>query len=121
MLAYGGRLRRARRRVRARELLRDAIAIFDRLGAEPWSRQARAELEATGETARRRDDSTRDLLTPQELHIARLLADGRTTREAAAAVFLSPKTVEYHLRHVYRKLGVNSRAELVELLGEREA
>jgi DNA-binding CsgD family transcriptional regulator len=115
-LAYGGRLRRARRRVRAREELRRALEIFDRLGAEPWAERARAELEATGETARRRDASTRDLLTPQELQIARLLAAGRTTREAAAALFLSPETVEYHLRGVYRKLDVRSRDQLAQAL-----
>jgi DNA-binding CsgD family transcriptional regulator len=111
-LAYGSRLRRARRRVRAREELREALALFDRLGARPWAEQARAELLATGETARRRDVSTLDQLTPQELQIARLLAEGRTTREAAAAVFLSPKTIEYHLRNVYRKLGISSRDAL---------
>ena len=97
-LAYVGRLRRARRRVRAREHLRAALNAFDRLGAEPWSELARAELEATGQTARRRDPSTADALTPQELQIAQLLAARKTTREAAAALFLSPKTVEYHLR-----------------------
>jgi len=111
-LAYGARLRRSRQRVRAREELRAALESFERLGADPWSEQARAELAATGETARRRDVSTLGELTPQELQIARLLADGRTTREAAAAVFLSPKTVEYHLRSVYRKLGIHSREEL---------
>ncbi|MEA2405681.1 MAG: hypothetical protein QOE08_2328, partial [Thermoleophilaceae bacterium] len=111
-LAFGVRLRRARRRVRAREELRAALEIFDRLGALPWADQAGAELAATGETARRRDASTLDQLTPQELQIATLLASGKTTREAAAAVFLSPKTVEYHLRHVYLKLGISSREEL---------
>jgi DNA-binding CsgD family transcriptional regulator len=84
------------------------------LGAKPWSNLARAELEATGETVRKRDASLRDQLTPQELQIALLLARGRTTREAAAAMFLSPKTIEYHLRNVYRKLDVRSRAELSE-------
>jgi DNA-binding CsgD family transcriptional regulator len=98
--------------VRAREELRAALEMFETLGAQSWAEQATAELAATGETARRRDPSTRDDLTPQELQIARLLADGRTTREAAAAVFLSPKTVEYHLRNVYRKLGIGSRDEL---------
>ena len=73
---------------------------------------ARAELAATGATVRERDPSTRDQLTPQELQIALLLAVGRTTREAAASLFLSPKTVEYHLRSVYRKLGIASRDEL---------
>jgi DNA-binding CsgD family transcriptional regulator len=111
-LAYGGRLRRARQRVRAREHLRVAYDAFDRLGAATWAETASAELAATGETARRRDATTLDELTPQELQIALLLAEGKTTREAAAAVFLSPKTVEYHLRHVYRKLGIRSREEL---------
>jgi DNA-binding CsgD family transcriptional regulator len=115
-LAYGARLRRSRQRVRAREELRTAFESFESLGAESWAEQARAELAATGETARRRDVSTLGELTPQELQIARLLADGRTTREAAAAVFLSPKTVEYHLRNVYRKLGIHSRDELAETL-----
>jgi len=117
-LAYGARLRRGRQRVRAREQLREAVEMFERLGAEPWADQARAELAATGVTARRRDVSTLDDLTPQELQIAQLLAAGKTTREAAAAVFLSPKTVEYHLRHVYRKLGIRSREELAASFGE---
>jgi DNA-binding CsgD family transcriptional regulator len=115
-LAYGARLRRARKRVRAREQLRVAVAVFERLGARPWVEQATAELAATGETARRRDASTLDELTPQELQIARLLAGGKTTREAAAAIFVSPKTVEYHLGHVYQKLGIHSRNELTEVL-----
>jgi len=110
--AYGARLRRARQRVRAREHLRAAADSFERLGAARWSEAAAAELAATGETARRRDATTLDQLTPQELQIALLLAEGKTTREAAAAVFLSPKTVEYHLRHVYRKLDIRSRDEL---------
>jgi DNA-binding CsgD family transcriptional regulator len=111
-LAYGARLRRARKRVRAREQLRAAVDAFERLGARSWAAQAYAELAATGETTRRRDVSTLDDLTPQELKIARLLADGMTTREAAAAIFVSPKTVEYHLAHVYAKLGINSREQL---------
>ena len=76
-LAYGARLRRDRQRVRAREQLRAAIDVFDRLGADPWAEMARAELAATGETARRRDVSTLDELTPQELQIALSLAEGR--------------------------------------------
>ena len=111
-LAYGARLRRGRKRVRAREQLRGALVGFETLGRSPWTDAAEAELAATGETARRRDPSTLGELTPQELQIALLLADGRTTREAAAALFLSPKTIEYHLRGVYRKLGVNSRDAL---------
>ena len=96
-LAYGARLRRARKRVRARVELREALSTFERLGADPWADQAAAELAASGETARRRNVSTLDDLTPQELQIARLLSAGKTTREAAAAIFVSPKTVEYHL------------------------
>ncbi|GAA4345086.1 helix-turn-helix transcriptional regulator [Angustibacter luteus] len=111
-LAHGARLRRARRRTDAREPLRAALATFDRLGAAPWAEQAAAELLATGESAQRRDASGIRELTPQELQVARLLAGGRTTREAAAALFLSPKTIEYHLRNVYIKLGITSRAEL---------
>jgi DNA-binding CsgD family transcriptional regulator len=111
-LAYGARLRRARRRVHSREQLRQALDIFERLGATPWIDQAATELAATGETARRRDVSTLDQLTPQELQVALLLSQGLTTRTAAGQLFLSPKTVEYHLRHVYQKLGIRSRAEL---------
>ena len=120
-LAYGARLRRARRRIRAREELRTAVEVFAQLGAAPWRDQAEAELAATGETSRRRDVSTLDELTPQELRIARLLAGGKTTREAAAAIFVSPKTVEYHLAHVYSKLGINSREKLVEALAGSRA
>jgi DNA-binding CsgD family transcriptional regulator len=98
--------------VQAREQLRAALDIFERLGATPWIGQASAELAATGETARRRDASTLDQLTPQELQVALLLSEGHTTRAAAAQLFLSPKTVEYHLRHVYQKLGIRSRTEL---------
>jgi DNA-binding CsgD family transcriptional regulator len=116
-LAYGARLRRTRQRVRAREELRRAVELFDGLGAAVWAELAIDELAATGETARRRDASTLDQLTPRERQIALLLAGGSTTREAAAGLFLSPKTVEYHLRHVYRKLGIRSREELALALG----
>jgi DNA-binding CsgD family transcriptional regulator len=118
-LAYGARLRRARRRVQARAELRAALDTFERLGAAPWAGQAQAELAASGETARRRDPTTIEDLTPQELQIALLLAGGKTTREAAATLFLSPKTIEYHLRHVYRKLGISSRAELAAATSAR--
>ncbi|WP_068110864.1 helix-turn-helix transcriptional regulator [Nocardioides dokdonensis] len=113
-LAYGAWLRRARRRVDARPLLVSALETFDRLDATPWADRAARELAATGETVQRDGAGTRVELTPQERQIALLLAQGRTTRQAAAGLFLSPKTVEYHLRHVYLKLGISSRAELAE-------
>lgn len=117
-LAYGARLRRAARRVDARAHLRTALHAFDQLGAGSWARSAAVELEATGERVARREASGTDALTSQELQVSLLLAEGRTTRETAAALFLSPKTVEYHLRKVYTKLGIHSRSELAEhLLG----
>jgi len=116
-LAFGQRLRRSRSRVLAREQLRTAVDDFDRLGARPWADRARAELAATGETHRRRDAASIDDLTPQELQVALLLTSGKTTRETAAALFLSPKTVEYHLRHVYQRLEIHSREELAHRLG----
>jgi DNA-binding NarL/FixJ family response regulator len=109
-------LRARRSRVRAREQLRAAAEVFERLDSQPWADRARAELAATGETRRARDRSTLDELTPQELQIAVLLTGGKTTREAAAALFLSPKTVEYHLHHVYQKHGIHSREELARVL-----
>jgi DNA-binding CsgD family transcriptional regulator len=111
-LCYGERLRRSRRRVDARRELRAALKAFDQLGAAPWAERAMAELQASGETARLRDDRYRQQLTPQELQVAMTLAEGATTREAAARLYLSPKTVEYHLRHVYDKLEIRSREEL---------
>jgi len=111
-LYFGERLRRARRRVDARGRLRAALKAFDQLGAAPWAERAMAELQASGETARVRDDRYRQQLTPQELQVALTLAEGTTTKEAAARLYLSPKTVEYHLRHVYDKLEIRSREEL---------
>lgn len=89
-----------------------ALGTFETLGAIPWVEQASAELAATGETARRRDVSTLDQLTARDLQVAPLLSRGLTTRVAAGQLFLSPKKVEYHLRHVYQKLGVRSRSDL---------
>lgn len=111
-LVLGELQRRARRRTVARASLRTALESFERLGARPWADRAAGELGATGEHPRRRGDRSTDALTPQELQVARLLSSGSTTRQAAASLFLSPKTVEYHLRHVYMKLGVNNRADL---------
>ena len=110
------RLRRAGRRVDARPHLRTALTTFDDLGAVRWAANARTELEATGEKVPPRGDVGREALTPQELQVCLLLVDGRTTREAAAALFLSPKTVEYHLRKVYTRLGIHSRDELAVVL-----
>ena len=118
-LYYGERLRRTRRRVDAREQLRAALKAFDQLGAAAWSERALAELEASGETARVRDDRYRQQLTPQELQVALILAEGSTTREAATKLYLSPKTVEYHLRHVYDKLEVRTRDDLRAALAEQ--
>jgi len=111
-LVYGERLRRAGRRTEAREHLRGALGIFHAIGAEPWERRAQAELRASGARLRRPDASARDELTPQELQVALVVADGATNREAAARLFLSPKTIEVHLSRAYRKLGVRTRTEL---------
>jgi DNA-binding CsgD family transcriptional regulator len=113
LLALGMRCRRSRRRADARAALHKALAYFDRSGAEPWARQARAELTATGEMPPSGTAGGLRSLTPQELQVALIVAQGSTNREAAAALFLSPKTVEFHLGNTYRKLGVRSRAELV--------
>jgi DNA-binding CsgD family transcriptional regulator len=117
LLCLGEWLRRDRRRADSRPPLRAALEAFDELGAAPWAERARIELLATGETARRRTPSTLDQLTPRELQVALILAEGHTLREAAGQLFLSPKTVDYHLRHVYRKLGISSRAALAEVVG----
>jgi DNA-binding CsgD family transcriptional regulator len=118
-LLYGEWLRRERRRVDARPHLRAALELFQQLALPPWEERARAELRASGETARRRDPSTRDDLTPQELQIAHLVAEGMTNREIGAQLFLSPRTIDYHLRKVFAKLQIASRADLARIdLGE---
>jgi DNA-binding CsgD family transcriptional regulator len=119
-LCYGERLRRARRRGEARQQLRGALETFERLGAEPWADRARNELRATGETIRR-DHHASDDLTLQELQVALKVAEGATNREAAAALFLSPKTVEAHLSRIYSKLGVRSRTELAHRFATERA
>jgi ATP/maltotriose-dependent transcriptional regulator MalT len=121
-LLYGEWLRRDRRRQAARRHLRAALHLFRQLGAVPWEQRAEAELRATGETARKRDPSTLDQLTAQELQIAGLVAGGLTNREVAGQLFLSPRTVDYHLRKVFSKLGIASRTDLVrDGLPQREA
>jgi DNA-binding CsgD family transcriptional regulator len=114
-LAFGEFLRRTRRRREAREHLRAGLAGFEAAGAEALAERARVELRASGQTARRREPSTRDDLTPQELQIARLVAQGMSNREVAAQLFLSPRTIDFHLRNVFRKLGISSRMQLVQV------
>lgn len=114
-LAYGEFLRRARRRVDARAHLRRALQIFDELEAVRWSERAGQELRASGETARKRDPSTAGQLTPQEQQVARLVQDGLSNRDVAAQLFVSPRTVDFHLRNVFAKLGLTSRSELARL------
>jgi DNA-binding CsgD family transcriptional regulator len=119
-LAFGELLRRARRRADARPHLRAALERFEALGSALWAERARAELRASGETARKRDPSTLDQLTAQEVQIAQLVAEGRTNRDVAGQLFLSPRTIDYHLRNVFRKLDVTSRTELARIdLGQR--
>jgi DNA-binding CsgD family transcriptional regulator len=112
-LLYGEWLRRQRRRLDAREELRIAHEMFTGLGMEAFAERARVELEATGERTRKRAVDTIDQLTPQEAQVARLAAKGNSNREIAAELFISPSTVEYHLRKAFRKLDVKSRTQLV--------
>ncbi len=112
-LVYGEWLRRERRRQDARAQLRSALELFRSLGAAPWADRAEAELRATGETTRKRAPETLDQLTPQELQISRLVADGLTNREIAGQLYISPRTVDYHLRKVFSKMGISSRSELI--------
>jgi DNA-binding NarL/FixJ family response regulator len=86
--------------------------MFGRMGAEAFAERARRELAATGETVRRRTDEIINALTTQEAQVARLAADGHTNPEIGAQLFVSPRTVEYHLHKVYGKLGISSRREL---------
>jgi DNA-binding NarL/FixJ family response regulator len=114
-LIYGEWLRRENRRVDAREQLRAAYEVFSDIGGEGFAERARHELLATGETARSRTDDTREVLTPQEAHIARLARDGLSNPEIGAQLFISPRTVQYHLRKVFLKLDITSRNQLARI------
>ena len=112
-LHYGELLRRARRKLDARDQLRAALTTFESVGAEPWAERARAELRASGEgVSRPADDGALAELTPQEREIALLVTGGATNREVAAQLFLSVRTVEYHLHKIYTRLGITSRVAL---------
>jgi DNA-binding CsgD family transcriptional regulator len=113
-LLYGEWLRRRHRRLDARNELRIAHKMFTGFGMEAFAERARVEVEATGERARKRTLPRIDQLTPQEAHVARLAVQGNTNREIAAQLFISPSTVEYHLRKAFRKLGVKSRTQLAQ-------
>ena len=115
-LCFGERLRRARRRREARDPLHSALGTFERLNARAWAQRTQAELEATGEHVRPRTPDHIDDLTPQEMQVALIVASGASNRDAAARLFITPKTVEAHLTRVYRKLGVRSRVEMVHRL-----
>jgi DNA-binding CsgD family transcriptional regulator len=118
-LDYGEWLRRENRRVDAREHLRTAHGMFSQFGAEAFAERARRELLATGETARSRTDETRGALTPQEAQIARLAQDGLSNPEIGAQLFISPRTVQYHLHKVFQKLEITSRNQLGRIPASR--
>ena len=115
-LLYGEWLRRENRRGDARAQLRTAHDQFTSMGMEAFAERARNELLATGEKVRKRTVETRDDLTAQERQIAQLARDGLSNPEIGARLFLSPRTVEWHLRHVYTKLGIRSRGQLAHAL-----
>jgi DNA-binding CsgD family transcriptional regulator len=118
-LLYGEWLRRQRRRRDARDQLNAACEIFTRLGMDAFAERARVELRAAGELASNRAVHNADDLTPQELQIARLASEGSSNAEIAARLFISASTVEYHLRKVFRKLGITTRVRIGHALGER--
>ncbi|MEU3642092.1 AAA family ATPase [Lentzea sp. NPDC034063] len=120
-LVYGEWLRRAGRRVDARTQLRAAHYLLSSIGMEAFAARAALELKATGEVARSRSAQATDELTMQETHIARLVATGATSKEVAARLFLSPRTVDAHLRNIFRKVGINSRRQLGDVFSSASA
>jgi DNA-binding CsgD family transcriptional regulator len=114
-LAYGEFLRRSRRRVDARTHLRAALETFEGLRARPWTERASQELRASGESVRKREEAGDATLTPQERQVARLVRKGMSNKDVAAQLFVSPRTVDFHLRNVFTKTGVTSRGELAAL------
>jgi DNA-binding NarL/FixJ family response regulator len=115
-LVYGEWLRRENRRTDARAQLRAAYDMFARMGAEAFAERARGELVATGETIRKHAAEVSDQLTAQERQIARRARDGQSNPEIGAELFLSPRTVEWHLRKVFTKLGISSRRQLRQVM-----
>jgi DNA-binding CsgD family transcriptional regulator len=118
LLAYGVWLRRQRRAADARAPLRESRDIFDALGASPWSHRAREELRASGEASRRRTEHAWEALTPQELHIAQLAAEGLSNKEIGARLYLSHRTVGYHLHRIFSKTGITSRSGLRPIVAD---
>jgi len=117
-LCYGEWLRRANRRADAREYLRAAHESFHRMGADAFAERARRELLATGETVRKRTGNTVEALTPQEIYVATMARDGHSNPEIGARLFISPRTVEYHLHKVFRKLSITGRRDLRDALAD---
>jgi DNA-binding CsgD family transcriptional regulator len=117
-LAYGARLRRSRNRAEARVQLQSALELFERLGAAPWAERTRHELVSSGGSAPAHGAIIELQLTPQELQVSLAIQRGLTNANVAAELFLSVKTVEYHLSNIYRKLGIHSRTQLIRVLGE---
>ena len=121
-MLYGEWLRRERRRTDAREELRTAFGMLDSMGVAAFAERARRELQATGETARKRAVGSRnDQLTAQETQIARLARDGLSNPEIGARLYISAHTVQYHLRKVFAKLGITARSQLAGVLPDGRA
>jgi DNA-binding CsgD family transcriptional regulator len=121
LLAYGAWLRRRRRVAESRAPLRSAREAFDALGAVPWAERARQELRASGESSRQRKPRVLDQLSPQELQIAQLAAEGLSNRDIGQQLYLSHRTVSSHLYRVFPKLGITSRSELRAVLSSGTA